>query len=207
MACVEGAGHAADLSWLFGVGVPSPRASMLEVNPLIPKAGVKPDEPIIFRVKATRDVYATVIGISALGEALILLPNKENQSGMLSRGDHVLFGEKSKIQVRVSGQQPVVRYAFYSSSRPFSMEGLWTDASRNLVRVPADDRGKLELVRQNLVLMAQAQGFDRKIVSLRADKPDGVLNLMGGYGEPSETPDTLTGVAGRSNGRPAPNSR
>jgi hypothetical protein len=193
----QGPAQATDLS---GIGSIGPKAIPLKVWTDNPEGTpVKPGDAIVVHLQTGEKAYLTAIYLSGAGNAIILIPNAQApESLLLPNTEYTLFGEDSHLKLTVDKKMKEGKIVFYVSPVPFSLGEFKLEPGKACVMMAPDAKDRLDLLQSKIEAMAKDEGFNRTVLSLKANGEKGMsLNLMGiPAAIKSETPETMTGVQG-----------
>ena len=184
---------------LENVGTISQNAIDLKVSLEKGTGGASKDaSPPVVKLKAARDAYVTAIYFSDTGDATVLLPNREISDCRFLQGkEYTLFGPESSVKLAADKQQQKARIVFYVTPTPFKLDPLAIPQGQDFLSISAGAEKELSALCGKLEAASKEDGFNRKVLALKASKKDDAYGLMGLPSEAkSGRPQSVTGIQG-----------
>ncbi len=215
-------------AWTAGASVAVPNSpDLLTIGTVGPKAigfkawtnrppekGFKPGDRVFINFEAREKAYVLIFNVSSSGDVSVLFPNKENPNNLVEPGRvYTLFGNDSKLRLRLGDRVKQSRIGFYVSSKPVPLDMMKPKGNQPWVRISVDNTEKIEEFRSVLERMAAAPGFNRTELSVKSGAREehdirlmSPKRLMKGSPAPiqkrlpggveSDTADSITGTQG-----------
>jgi len=197
---VSGAPAETIVQKLLNAGTVGPNAIQLSVRTNRPKdATFREGEFIAFHVKTSQKAYITAIYISSVGDAIVLYPNSETPDSLMLPGkEYTLFGSDSRLKLKGSKKIKEGKIFFFAFSKPLDFYPLKIAEDRICLWVPHSSAKEQEILTKKIKELAQCEGFNREVVTVKGAGETGVSLRMMGLPDAveSEDPGTTTGAQG-----------
>jgi len=196
-----GAADSAEITHqLLSAGQSVPTSENLKVwtetaGPDLAKAGI----PAIVRVKSAEKAYLTAVYLSASGDAIVLLPNRDTPAVLMQPNtEYTLFGPASQLKLAESEISKSAKIVFFLSSTPLEIDPSRIPATENFVRISKSSSADMSALGNKLETLAKSPAFNMKVLALSDNPRKGSrLDLMGLPADAtSAKPTGVTGVSG-----------
>lgn len=162
--------------------------------------GTQDGVPIVVHVSASRESYLTAVYLSALGDVVLIFPNRALPVSMVgAKAEYSLFGKDSRIQLKRNQQAKDAKLIFFVSSKPLTLDPLQIPDKQMLLRIPHSAHRDLAVFSDRLAEIGESKGFNRQVLNLGFGARLS-LRLEGIMGLPlaikSTKPGTLVGTQG-----------
>jgi hypothetical protein len=175
-------------------------AGKISANPIDLKVSLEKakDAPPVVKLKAAKDAYVTAIYFSDKGDATVLLPNREVSDCRFQQGkEYRLFGPESGVKLAADEKQKKAKIVFYVSPVPVKLDPLAIPQGQDFITISGASEKELSDLCGKLEAASKEDGFNRKVLALKASNKDDAYGLMGLPSEAkSGRPQNVTGVQG-----------